>query len=176
MPFQRQEMSATQPQESGVPPLCAAGCGFFGSSATLDMCSVCYKKHRPVSSEPGAASASKAVVRSDAAAAAIVATTGAAASAGGVSFAPATEAKGVAEATVSSSTAKVAENFWANRCQACLKKVGLTGFVCRCHKTFCGAHRHAEEHGCTFDYMGVGRVAIARNNPLVKGEKLPDKI
>ncbi|CAO2179148.1 unnamed protein product [Urochloa humidicola] len=56
------------------------------------------------------------------------------------------------------------------RCAACYKKVGLLGFVCRCKKTFCGTHRHAEEQGCAFDFKGAGRNAIARSNPLVKGD------
>ena len=28
-----------------------------------------------------------------------------------------------------------------NRCQECRKKVGLTGFPCRCGGLFCGLHR-----------------------------------
>ncbi|CAO2179145.1 unnamed protein product [Urochloa humidicola] len=62
------------------------------------------------------------------------------------------------------------------RCAACYRKVGLLGFVCRCKKTFCGTHHHAEEHGCSFDFKGAGRSAIARNNPLVKGDKLAGRI
>ncbi|GJM96876.1 hypothetical protein PR202_ga13749 [Eleusine coracana subsp. coracana] len=32
----------------------------------------------------------------------------------------------------------------ANRCLTCRKKVGLTGFQCRCGGTFCGSHRYAD--------------------------------
>lgn len=32
------------------------------------------------------------------------------------------------------------------RCFACNKKVGITGFECRCRYIFCGIHRYAEEH------------------------------
>lgn len=60
----------------------------------------------------------------------------------------------------------------SNRCATCRKRVGLTGFKCRCGVTFCGSHRYPEHHGCTFDYKSMGRVAIAMANPLVKGEKL----
>ncbi|MCD7455370.1 hypothetical protein HAX54_027986 [Datura stramonium] len=60
----------------------------------------------------------------------------------------------------------------SNRCTTCRKRVGLTGFKCRCGVTFCGSHRYPEHHGCTFDYKSMGRVAIAMANPLVKAEKL----
>lgn len=59
-----------------------------------------------------------------------------------------------------------------NRCLVCRKKVGLTGFKCRCGPTFCGTHRYPEVHGCTFDFKSMGREAIAKANPLVKAEKL----
>lgn len=59
-----------------------------------------------------------------------------------------------------------------NRCLVCRKRVGLTGFKCRCGTTFCGLHRYPEKHACTFDFKKVGREEIARANPLVKAEKL----
>ncbi|URD87734.1 zinc finger A20 and AN1 domain-containing stress-associated protein, partial [Musa troglodytarum] len=60
----------------------------------------------------------------------------------------------------------------ANRCFRCLKKVGLTGFKCRCENTFCSAHRFPEAHECSFDYKTAGRKAIAKENPVVKAEKI----
>ncbi|XP_062196095.1 zinc finger A20 and AN1 domain-containing stress-associated protein 7-like [Phragmites australis] len=118
-----------QPQESAAPPLCV---GFFGSPTTLDMCSVCYKKHGPdVSSEPGAVSVPKAVARSTVAVEAKLAVAAAA-------------------ATVSSSTSQVAATkACPNRCAMCLKKIRLTGFTCRCRSTFSGSHghRYTEEKG-----------------------------
>ncbi|XP_011076964.1 zinc finger A20 and AN1 domain-containing stress-associated protein 5-like [Sesamum indicum] len=59
-----------------------------------------------------------------------------------------------------------------NRCGACQKRVGLTGFTCRCGVTFCGSHRYPEKHRCGFDYKGLGRDAIAKANPVIKAEKL----
>ncbi|KAF2605056.1 hypothetical protein F2Q70_00026940 [Brassica cretica] len=59
-----------------------------------------------------------------------------------------------------------------NRCTTCRKRVGLTGFKCRCGTTFCGAHRYPEVHGCTFDFKSAGREEIAKANPLVKAGKL----
>ena len=60
----------------------------------------------------------------------------------------------------------------ANRCWLCNKRVGLTGFKCRCGGTFCSSHRYSENHDCSFDYKGVGREAIAKANPVVKADKI----
>ncbi len=62
-----------------------------------------------------------------------------------------------------------------NRCNTCRKRVGLTGFKCRCGNLFCSSHRYSEQHDCLFDYRAAGRDAIAKANPVVKAEKL-DKI
>ncbi|CAI9093850.1 OLC1v1029439C1 [Oldenlandia corymbosa var. corymbosa] len=60
----------------------------------------------------------------------------------------------------------------SNRCACCNKKVGVMGFACRCGDTFCGLHRYPEKHDCGFDFKGQGRQAIAKANPVVKGDKL----
>ena len=39
-----------------------------------------------------------------------------------------------------------------NRCHTCKKKVGLTGFTCRCGGLFCSIHRYSDKHQCDFDY------------------------
>ncbi|XP_067127509.1 AN1-type zinc finger protein 5-like isoform X4 [Centruroides vittatus] len=59
-----------------------------------------------------------------------------------------------------------------NRCNVCRKKVGLTGFQCRCGGLFCSLHRYSNEHNCTFDYKQLGAQEIRKNNPLVVGEKI----
>jgi len=62
-----------------------------------------------------------------------------------------------------------------NRCATCRKRVGLTGFNCRCGNTYCSMHRYSDKHDCQFDYRTAARDAIAKANPVVKAEKL-DKI
>ncbi|CAN1827628.1 Zinc finger A20 and AN1 domain-containing stress-associated protein 8 [Linum perenne] len=60
----------------------------------------------------------------------------------------------------------------APRCSACKKRVGLTGFNCRCGELFCGVHRYSDRHDCCYDYKTAARVLIAECNPVVKGLKL----
>ncbi|KAI3826932.1 hypothetical protein L1987_00992 [Smallanthus sonchifolius] len=64
-------------------------------------------------------------------------------------------------------TAKV-----VNRCSGCRKRVGFTGFLCRCGDLFCGEHRYSDRHDCTYDYKTAGREAIAKENPVVKAAKI----
>ncbi len=59
-----------------------------------------------------------------------------------------------------------------SRCFSCKKKIGLTGFKCRCGYTFCGTHRYAEAHACDFDYKELGRQTLAKQNPLCMASKV----
>uniref|UniRef100_M4DCQ9 AN1-type domain-containing protein n=1 Tax=Brassica campestris TaxID=3711 RepID=M4DCQ9_BRACM len=61
------------------------------------------------------------------------------------------------------------------RCATCKKRVGLTGFKCRSGDLFCGTHRYADIHNCSFNYHVAVQEPIAKANPVVKAEKL-DKI
>lgn len=58
------------------------------------------------------------------------------------------------------------------RCAECNVKVGLCGFKCKCGKVFCGEHRHADGHKCPFDHKKTEREYLARQNPVVQGDKL----
>ncbi|CAL8100625.1 unnamed protein product [Calicophoron daubneyi] len=59
-----------------------------------------------------------------------------------------------------------------NRCSWCRKRVGLTGFTCRCNGLFCSFHRYSDQHNCTFDYQAQGRIELARANPEVRCPKI----
>ncbi|XP_076143479.1 AN1-type zinc finger protein 6 isoform X1 [Alosa pseudoharengus] len=59
-----------------------------------------------------------------------------------------------------------------NRCFTCRKKVGLTGFDCRCGNVFCGIHRYSDIHNCTFDYKADAAEKIRKENPVIVGEKI----
>nr|QGP73753.1 Zinc finger A20 and AN1 domain-containing stress-associated protein 5 [Sedum alfredii] len=59
-----------------------------------------------------------------------------------------------------------------NRCKGCRKKVGLTGFRCRCGDLFCSEHRYSDRHECSYDYKAAGKAAIVKENPVVKADKI----
>ncbi|PNX83190.1 zinc finger A20 and AN1 domain stress-associated protein [Trifolium pratense] len=59
-----------------------------------------------------------------------------------------------------------------NRCSGCRKRVGLTGFRCRCGDLFCSDHRYSDRHDCSYDYKAAGRETIARENPVVRAAKI----
>nr|XP_046204925.1 AN1-type zinc finger protein 6 isoform X1 [Oncorhynchus gorbuscha]XP_046204926.1 AN1-type zinc finger protein 6 isoform X1 [Oncorhynchus gorbuscha]XP_046204927.1 AN1-type zinc finger protein 6 isoform X1 [Oncorhynchus gorbuscha]XP_046204928.1 AN1-type zinc finger protein 6 isoform X1 [Oncorhynchus gorbuscha] len=59
-----------------------------------------------------------------------------------------------------------------NRCFSCRKKVGLTGFDCRCGNVFCGMHRYSDVHNCTFNYKADAAEKIRKANPVCVGEKI----
>ncbi|PIN05399.1 putative Zn-finger protein [Handroanthus impetiginosus] len=136
--------------------LCVNNCGLFGSPATQNMCSQCYRDlclknsgESPLFSTPSTAAPSSSVAS--------------------VALVSSPEKSESTAAAVSQPSPPQQP---ANRCSTCRKKVGLTGFRCRCGPTFCGTHRYPEKHGCTFDFKTMGKEAIAKANPVVKADKL----
>lgn len=61
-----------------------------------------------------------------------------------------------------------------SRCclDSCKRKVGLTGFDCRCGGLYCWEHRYSDKHECKFDYKQLGEDQIRKNNPVIVGEKI----
>ncbi|KAF5770566.1 putative transcription regulator A20-like family [Helianthus annuus] len=141
---------------------CANNCGFFGSPTTLNLCSKCYKDH--CVKEQHMSTAKIAVEKSFSQPQHQIESSSSSSSSLATALAPVSTDSVVAEGAVKSQP--------RNRCGSCKRRVGLTGFTCRCGTTFCGTHRYPEQHACTFDFKTMGKEAIAKANPVVKGVKL----
>ncbi|XP_044390855.1 zinc finger A20 and AN1 domain-containing stress-associated protein 6 [Triticum aestivum] len=140
-----------------APIMCMNNCGFFGNRMTENMCSKCYR-------DTVKAKKMALLVENKTAAAVASSPTPLVAEIKDEASASAKEGKQVAE--------EEAPKPPSNRCLSCRKKVGLTGFKCRCGDTFCSMHRYADAHDCKFDYKQAGREQIAQQNPVVKADKV----
>lgn len=87
---------------------------------------------------------------------------------------PVAEASSPAAAAAEPEAAPEQKPVSKTRCQVCRKKVGLTGFKCKCSPdaVFCGTHRYAEAHECCFDYKAAAAKKIAAANPVVQAAKV----
>ncbi len=54
----------------------------------------------------------------------------------------------------------------------CRRKLGLLPFHCRCEMDFCGHHRAAEVHNCTFDYRTEAKKELLKfmSSPIVSAK------
>ncbi|XP_010558994.1 PREDICTED: zinc finger A20 and AN1 domain-containing stress-associated protein 4-like [Tarenaya hassleriana] len=180
--------------------LCVNNCGFFGSSTTMNLCSKCYRdlclKEQQEASmkstvESSLSPPSPSSLPPPSAIESISSPAIESISSPAIESIPEKSASSAVarEVDLTLETAEVVKAvntpateqppspspLQPTRCSVCRKRVGLTGFKCRCGTTFCGTHRYPERHNCTFDFKSVGREEIAKANPLVKAAKL-DKI
>lgn len=152
-----------------APRLCVNNCGFFGSPATQNLCSKCF---RDLQLRAQQSSSAKHALNQT-----LISSSAPSVSSPSVDLSfrekPTTDVEVVAE--VEKPAAEVAapvQQTAVNRCAKCRRRVGLTGFKCRCGSVFCGAHRYPEQHACSFDFKEMGKEQIAKANPVVKAEKL----
>uniref|UniRef100_A0A0E0M2P6 AN1-type domain-containing protein n=1 Tax=Oryza punctata TaxID=4537 RepID=A0A0E0M2P6_ORYPU len=151
-----------EPTELRAPEitLCANSCGFPGNPATQNLCQSCFlaasASTSSLSSLPGLSPVLDKPPRP---------------------ATPLVESQAplpppVEEMVSAPAPALAAKTSAVNRCSRCRKRVGLTGFRCRCGHLFCGEHRYSDRHGCSYDYKSAARDAIARDNPVVRAAKI----
>ncbi|XVF33747.1 hypothetical protein REPUB_Repub17cG0195200 [Reevesia pubescens] len=163
---QRTEKEETEFKVPDTLTLCINNCGVTGNPATNNMCQKCFNATTATSSTTAASSAGSSrstpsrsqEKRSD--------------SAPPTSAATATNSRIIASNRSGTGPLAVFQKKVVNRCSGCRKRVGLTGFRCRCGELFCAEHRYSDRHDCSYDYKAAGREAISRENPVVKAAKI----
>merc|ERR1712215_112832 len=148
------------------PSLCSNSCGYFSSGDSQGLCSVCYKKiqtHKDTSAvQYNHSTTSKSNTEQH------------------TTLSEAQHEVPSAVTTITHDTSNKTEKDGdipvkktkKNRCLSCRKKVGLTGFLCRCEGMYCSVHRYSDMHQCNYDYKALGEREISQNNPLVVAQKV----
>lgn len=182
------------------PVQCRNGCGFYSNAGTDGLCSVCYKdmikkKQQPPTNMPASLAPAPGAMASlsiDESSSPAKPSSSSLETASPTVILPSqtekrteSESDALADfiigedtpvaspvASASDSDGQKEGKKKKNRCLSCKKKVGLTGFTCRCGGLFCSIHRYSDKHECTFDYKELGAEEIRKSNPVVVATKV----
>ncbi|CAH9050691.1 unnamed protein product [Cuscuta europaea] len=171
--MEQNETGCHAPHEG--PILCINNCGFFGSAANMNMCSKCYKDMVLKQEQANLAALSFENLVNGTTSGDKERPHAHVASADVLVEAVTVSMPSSLTLCSGESPDLVKAKDGPSRCASCKKRVGLTGFKCRCGGIFCGSHRYSDKHDCLFDYRSAARDAISKANPVIKAEKL-DKI
>ncbi|KAF2319447.1 hypothetical protein GH714_015889 [Hevea brasiliensis] len=166
---QKTEKEETEFKVPETLALCVNNCGFTGNPATNNMCQKCFNATTSTSNSTTAAPATTASSALGVSSGSEISSKSPRSSTSRSPVRdPLSETSQKAETSIDREKSDVAlAKREVNRCSCsgCRKKVGLTGFRCRCGELFCWEHRYSDRHDCSYDYKAAGREAIARENP-----------
>lgn len=167
---QRTEKEETEFKVPEKITLCVNNCGVIGNPATNNMCQNCFNA---TTTAAAASTSTTANLKFSGEKSSSSAISSSSRPTDRRSASPAENSrKTTADSARSEEEEAVPAKRVVNRCSGCRRKVGLTGFRCRCGELFCAEHRYSDRHDCSYDYKSVGREAIARENPVVKAAKI----
>lgn len=156
---------------------CVNNCGVTGNPATNNMCQKCFNATTTTTTSSSSSSSSAVAAASSAGISAPPKfaddkSSRSTASRSPKRSYPSDEPTQTSDRSKTDGTTPSEAKRVVNRCSGCRRKVGLTGFRCRCGELFCAEHRYSDRHDCSYDYKAAGREAIARENPVVKAAKI----